>query len=111
MKYHVKFTTAYKKGYKRAKKRGLDMNLLDDVVDILRKGIKLDAKYHDHALHGDFEGFRECHIQPDWLLVYRYEKDILILTLARTGAHFLFVVLPDCVLRTDGGVCGAHTTA
>ena len=87
MKYHLKFTTAYKKGYKRAKKRGLDMDLLDDVVDNLRKGKKLDAKYHDHPLHGDFEGFRECHIQPDWLLVYLIEDDILTLTLTDTGTH------------------------
>ena len=76
MKYRVKFTTAYKKGYKRAKKRGL-----------VRNGEKLDAKYHDHALHRDFEGFRECHIQPDWLLVYLVEEDILTLTLTDTGTH------------------------
>ena len=87
MKYHLKFTTAYKKGYKRAKKRGLDMDLLDDVVDNLRKGKQLDVKYHDHPLHGDFEGFRECHIQPDWLLVYLIENDILTLTLTDTGTH------------------------
>lgn len=87
MKYHLKFTTAYKKGYKRAKKRGLNMDLLDDVVDNLRNGKKLDAKYHDHLLHGDLEGFRECHIQPDWLLVYLIEDDILTLTLTDTGTH------------------------
>ena len=87
MKYRVKFTTAYKKGYKRAKKRGLNMDLLDEVVDVLRNGEKLDAKYHDHALHGYFEGFRECHIQPDWLLVYLVEDDILTLTLTDTGTH------------------------
>ena len=87
MKYRVKFTAAYKKGYKRAKKRGLNMDLLDEVVDVLRNGEKLDAKYHDHALHGDFEGFRERHIQPDWLLVYLVEDDILTLTLTDTGTH------------------------
>lgn len=87
MKYRVKFTTAYKKGYKRAKKRGLNMDLLDEAVDVLRNGEKLDAKYHDYALHGDFEGFRECHIQPDWLLVYLVEEDILTLTLTDTGTH------------------------
>ena len=65
MTYHIKFTTAYKKSYKRAKKRGLNLKLLDDVVDELRKGRKLDAKYRDHALHGNWEGFRECHIQSD----------------------------------------------
>ena len=87
MTYHIKFTTAYKKSYKRAKKRGLNRKLLDDVVDELRQGRKLDAKYRDHALHGNWEGFRECHIQPDWLLVYLVENDILTLTLVETGTH------------------------
>ena len=87
MTYHIKFTTAYKKSYKRAEKRGLNLKLLDDVVDELRQGRKLDAKYRDHALHGNWEGFRECHIQPDWLLVYLVENDILTLTLVETGAH------------------------
>ena len=59
MTYHVKFTNAYKKGYKRAKKRGLNLQLIDDVVDELRQGHKLDAKYRDHALHGNWEGFRD----------------------------------------------------
>ena len=87
MTYHVKFTNAYKKGYKRAKKRGLNLQLLDDVVDELRQGHKLDAKYRDHPLHGNWEGFRECHIQPDWLLIYLIEDDILTLTLSETGTH------------------------
>ena len=87
MTYHLKFTTAYKKGYKRAKKRGLDLGLLDAVVEELRTGRKLDAKYRDHALHGDFEGLRECHILPNWLLVYLVENDILTLTLTDTGTH------------------------
>ena len=87
MTYHVKFTNAYKKGYKRAKKRGLNLQLLDYVVDELRQGHKLEAKYRDHALQGNREGFRECHIQPDWLLIYLIEDDILTLTLAETGTH------------------------
>lgn len=87
MIYHVKFTSAYKKGYKRAKKRGLNLQLIDDVVDKLRQGHKLNSKYRDQALHGNLEGFRECHIQPDWLLIYLIEDDILTLTLAETGAH------------------------
>ena len=87
MIYHLKFTAAYKKGYRRAKKRGMDVNLLDAVVEELRNGRKLDPKYRDHALHGDFEGFRECHIQPDWLLVYLVENDVLTLTLTDTGTH------------------------
>lgn len=87
MTYHIKFTTAYKKSYKHTKKRGLNLKLLDDVVEALRQGHKLDAKYHDHALHGNWEGFRECYIQPDWLLVYLVENDILILPLVETGTH------------------------
>ena len=87
MTYHIKFTTAYKKSYKRARKRGLNLKLLDDVVDKLRQGHKLDAKYRDHALHGNGEGFRECHIQPAWLLIYLVENDVLTLTLVETGTH------------------------
>lgn len=85
--YIVKFTSAYKKSYKRMKKRGLDLSLLDQVVDILRQGFPLDAKYHDHPLSGNFTGFRECHIKPDWLLIYLKEDDILTLTLVETGTH------------------------
>ncbi len=85
--YQVKFTTAYKRSYKRMKKRGVDLSLLDQVVDILRKGKTLDAKYRDHALGGNFQGFRECHIKPDWLLVYLLEDNILTLTLVDTGSH------------------------
>ena len=87
MTYHIKFTNVYKKSYKRAKKRGLNLKLLDDVVEALGQGHKLDAKYRDHALHGNWEGFRECHIQPAWLLVYLVENDILTLTLVETGNH------------------------
>ncbi len=85
--YQIKFTSAYKKSYKLMKKRGLDMNALDTVVDTLRQGKKLDEKYRDHALSGGFAGFRECHIKPDWLLVYLIENDILTLTLVDTGSH------------------------
>lgn len=62
--YEVKFTTAFKKSYKLMKKRGLDISLLDDVVDKLRQGIPLEEKYKDHSLSGNYEGFRECHIKP-----------------------------------------------
>ena len=85
--YEVKFTTAFKKSYKLMKKRGLDIAQLDEVVDLLRQGKQLDEKYHDHGLTGNFAGFRECHIKPDWLLVYLIENDILTLTLVDTGSH------------------------
>lgn len=75
--YEVKFTTAYKKSYKLMRKRGLDLSLLDEVVDTLRQGKQLDDKYRDHGLSGKFQGFRECHVKPDWLLVYLIENDIL----------------------------------
>ena len=85
--YQVKFTNAFKKSYKLMKKRGLDTDALDDVVEMLRQGKKLNDKYHDHALTGNFAGFRECHVKPDWLLIYLIEKDILTLTLVDTGSH------------------------
>lgn len=85
--YEVKFTSSYKKNYKLMKKRGYDLSLLDDVVDTLRQGKTLDKKYKDHELKGNFACFHECHIKPDWLLIYLIEKDILTLTLVATGTH------------------------
>lgn len=85
--YQVKFTTAYKKAYKLMKKRGLDISLLDEVVDLLCQGRHLEERYRDHGLTGDLAGFRECHIKPDWLLIYLIENDILTLTLIDTGSH------------------------
>ena len=69
------------------KKRGLDISLPDEVVDLLRQGRQLEERYHDHGLTGDLAGFRECHIKPDWLLIYLIENDILTLTLIDTGLH------------------------
>ncbi len=85
--YSVKFTSAFKKSYKLMKKRGIDISELDKVIHLLMSGEKLDAKYKDHALSGNFIGFRECHIKPDWLLIYLLENDILTLTLVDTGTH------------------------
>ena len=85
--YAVKYTTSFKKNYKLMKRRGLDISLLDTVIDTLRQGKKLDKKYKDHILKGDFAGFHECHIKPDWLLLYLIEEDILTLTLVDTGSH------------------------
>lgn len=86
-KYEIKNTTQFRKDYKLAKRRGLNISLLKDIVTKLANGETLDAKYKDHSLAGNWAGHRECHIQPDWLLIYRYEEDVLILTLARTGTH------------------------
>ena len=69
------------------KKRGLDLNLLDKVVDELRQGNPLDEKYKDHMLKGEYAGFHECHIKPDWLLIYLIEDNILTLTLVNTESH------------------------
>lgn len=63
----------------------MDISLLKSIVTKLANGESLDPKYKDHPLTGDWIGHRECHIQSDWLLVYRYEDDVLVLTLARTG--------------------------
>ena len=86
-KYTVKYTTSFKKDYKRAIKRGLKIELLEQVVALLAMGEPLPDKNRDHDLSGDWAGHRECHILPDWLLVYRIEDDVLMLTLARTGTH------------------------
>ena len=86
-KYELKSTTKFKKDYKLAKKRGLNLEQLEYVIDELQLGHKLDAKYLDHPLHGDYEGFNECHIQPDWLLIYGKDEGNLVLTAVRTGTH------------------------
>ncbi|MBQ8764675.1 MAG: type II toxin-antitoxin system YafQ family toxin [Clostridia bacterium] len=87
MKYQIEMSTRFKKDYKLAQKRGYNMNLLKEVIDILANGDQLPGKYLDHPLSGDYRGSRECHIEPDWLLIYRIEKDLLVLGLTRTGTH------------------------
>ena len=87
MIYELILTGRFKKSLKRAQKRGLDISLLEEVVDMLQNDIKLEDKYRDHELKGNFKGFRECHIQPDWLLMYLKEEDVLTLTLVDTGSH------------------------
>ena len=86
-RYTVKHTAQFKKDYKLAIKRGLKIDLLEDVVAALAMGEALSEKHKDHALSGTWMGHRECHILPDWLLVYRMEDDVLVLTLTRTGTH------------------------
>lgn len=87
MKYKIARTGKFKKDLKLAKKRGYDLNLLSTVVDILAAGEKLPEKYRDHDLSGNYDGCRECHITPDWLLIYEIENDEVILYLTRTGTH------------------------
>ena len=86
-KYEIRNTTQFKKDYKLAKRRDMNIALLKDIVTKLANGEPLDARHKDHPLSGDWIGHRECHIQPDWLLVYRIENDILVLTLSRTGTY------------------------
>ncbi|MCI1305641.1 MAG: type II toxin-antitoxin system YafQ family toxin [Lachnospiraceae bacterium] len=80
-------TNKFKKDLKRIRKQGKDLNLLQDVLQTLLEEAELDARYHDHALIGNYIGFRECHIEPDWLLIYIINHDELILTASRTGSH------------------------
>lgn len=87
MKRDIVWTARFKKDYKLALKRHMDIALLDDIIRMLAKGETLPEKNRDHELGGDWAGHRECHIQPDWLLVYRVEDDVLVLTLSRTGSH------------------------
>ena len=85
--YEVKQTNQFKNDYKTAQKRGQNIGLLKDIILQLADGKVLPPKNRDHALTGYWTGFRECHITPDWLLIYRVEDDILVLTLTRIGTH------------------------
>lgn len=80
-------TNQFRKDLKRIKKRGLSLSKLETVLETLLKEKTLDQRYRDHALVGNYIGFRECHIEPDWLLVYAIDKGQLILTASRTGSH------------------------
>ena len=86
-KYKLATTSTFKRNYKRIKKRVYDLRLLDEIVQKLLNGEQLPANNKDHALSGSWVGYRECHIQSDWLLVYKILEDRLILTLTRTGTH------------------------
>jgi mRNA interferase YafQ len=85
--YRVKQTSQYRKDLKRLIRQGKNMDLLGEVVNTLIAGKTLDAKYRDHALGNNWKGFRDCHIEPDWVLVYKKDNDILVLTLTRSGSH------------------------
>ena len=87
VKYTVKTTGQFQKDYKLAMRRGQKIELLDQIIVMLARGEPLPAKYRDHALTGNWTGHRECHIQSDWLLIYRIENGVLVLTLTRTGSH------------------------
>ena len=87
MSLSVIWTSKFKKDYRLAIKRGLNIELLDNAIRLLAAGQPLPDEYNDHNLSGNWKGYRECHIQPDWLLIYRIERGILVLSLQRTGTH------------------------
>ena len=87
MKYEVIRTSRFRKELKKMIRRGADIGKLETVVNILASGEPLPPQYHDHALTGDMAGTRDCHITPDWLLIYRINGNVLTLTLTRTGTH------------------------
>ena len=87
MKYIVKPTNQFKKDFKKVHKQHKNLDILKSVINILANGEKLPEKFRDHMLLGDYKGKHECHLEPDWLLIYEYFEDELILSLTRTGTH------------------------
>lgn len=83
----IQFTNQFKKDLKLAKKQGKDLDKLFEVINILADEEKLDTKFKDHDLSGSYKGTRECHIEPDWLLIYEIDNNALILMLYRLGTH------------------------
>lgn len=87
MRYNIRPTTRFQKDLKRMQKRGYNLSLLTAIIKQLAEGEALPEKNKDHSLSGDYAGCRECHITPDWLLIYEVADDELILYLTRTGTH------------------------
>ena len=85
--FDIFYTPRFLKDMKRAKRRNLPENELFDVVRLLCEDKQLAPKHRDHALSGEWTGYRECHIRPDWLLIYKIDRQILTLVLTRTGTH------------------------
>ena len=85
--YRIEFTAEMKRNVKLMKKRGKDISKLTAVLDLLASGNPMPEQYKDHSLSGNLKDFRECHIEPDWLLMYQIHEDVLILTATATGTH------------------------
>lgn len=83
----IKYHTMLKKDFKRIKKRGYDISRLEKIVELLANEVPLPEQFKDHNLSGNYNGFRECHIAPDWLLIYQVNNNELVLVLSRTGSH------------------------
>lgn len=83
----IKYHTMFKKDFKRIKQRGYDISRLEKIVELLANEVPLSEQLKDHNLSGNYNGFRECHIAPDWLLIYQVNNNELVLVLSRTGSH------------------------
>lgn len=83
----IQFTNQFKKDLKLAKKQGKNLDKLFEVINILANEEKLGTKFKDHDLSGNYKGTRECHIEPDWLLIYEIDNNTLVLMLYRLGTH------------------------
>lgn len=83
----IRYETSFKKDYKRAKRRGYNLYLIEEVIRLLVQQEPLPERYKEHSLIGNYAGYRECHITPDWLLIYKIKDNELILVLSRTGTH------------------------
>jgi mRNA interferase YafQ len=83
----IKYHTLFKKDFKRIKKRGYDISRLEKIVELLANEVPLPEQFKDHNLSGNYNGFQECHIAPDWLLIYQVNNNELVLVLSRTGSH------------------------
>lgn len=83
----IKYHTMFKKDFKRIKKRGYDISRLEKIVELLANEVPLPEQFKDHNRSGNYNGFRECHIAPDWLLIYQVNNNELVLVLSRTGSH------------------------
>ena len=83
----VRYSSKFKKDFKIIIKRGYNISPFEEVLNLLREEKPLPERYNDHSLKGDFTGHRECHITPDWLLIYKKENDMITLSLTRTGTH------------------------
>lgn len=86
-KYELEYGSRFLRDLKLAKRRGLNMKDLSDVTDLLQEGKQLPERCCDHLLTGNYKGYRECHINPDWLLIYKKKEAIKIVSLYRTGTH------------------------
>ena len=86
-KYELEYGGKFLKDLKLAKRRGLNLDELRQVTDLLQEGEPLPERYKDHNLTGNYKGFRECHINPDWLLIYKKKEAVMVVSLYRTGTH------------------------